>query len=127
MHDIRAIRENPAAFDTGLQKRGLGPQSAGLLQLDAAHRTKVTEAQALQTRRNEASKEIGKAKAARDEDKAQALMAEVAGIKDRMTDLEANVASGIEVNQDPMESVLDAPAQPRGLGNFPSVDQNAEE
>jgi len=92
MHDIRAIRENPAAFDTGLQKRGLGPQSAGLLQLDAAHRTKVTEAQALQTRRNEASKEIGKAKAARDEDKAQALMAEVAGIKDRMTDLEAEAA-----------------------------------
>jgi seryl-tRNA synthetase len=92
MHDIRAIRENPAAFDTGLQKRGLEPQSAGLLQLDAAHRTKVTEAQALQTRRNEASKEIGKAKAARDEDKAQALMAEVAGIKDRMTDLEAEAA-----------------------------------
>ena len=92
MHDIRAIRENPAAFDTGLQKRGLGPQSAGLLQLDATHRTKVTEAQALQTRRNEASKEIGKAKAARDEDKAQALMAEVAGIKDRMTDLEAEAA-----------------------------------
>jgi len=92
MHDIRAIRENPAAFDTGLQKRGLGPQSAGLLQLDAAHRTKVTEAQALQTRRNEASKEIGKAKAAREEDKAQALMAEVAGIKDRMTDLEAEAA-----------------------------------
>jgi len=92
MHDIRAIRENPAAFDTGLQKRGLGPQSAGLLQLDAAHRTKVTEAQALQTRRNEASKEIGKAKAARDEDKAQALMAEVAGLKDRMTDLEVEAA-----------------------------------
>ena len=92
MHDIRAIRENPAAFDTGLQKRGLGPQSAGLLQLDAIHRTRVTEAQALQTRRNEASKEIGKAKAARDEDKAQALMAEVAGIKDRMIDLEAEAA-----------------------------------
>ena len=92
MHDIRAIRENPAAFDTGLQKRGLGPQSAGLLQLDATHRTRVTEAQTLQTRRNEASKEIGKAKAARDEDKAQALMAEVAGIKDRMTDLEAEAA-----------------------------------
>ena len=92
MHDIRAIRENPAAFDTGLQKRGLGPQSAGLLQLDAAHRTKVTEAQALQTRRNEASKEIGKAKATRDEDKAQALMAEVAGLKDRMTDLEVEAA-----------------------------------
>ena len=36
MHDIRAIREDPAAFDAGLQKRGLGPQAAGLLQLDEA-------------------------------------------------------------------------------------------
>ena len=70
MHDIRAIRENAQAFDTGLQKRGLGPQSAGLLQLDETYRAKVTEAQVLQTRRNEASKEIGKAKAARDEDTA---------------------------------------------------------
>ena len=89
MHDIRAIREDPAAFDTGLQKRGLGPQSAGLLQLDEARRGRVTEAQALQTRRNEASKEIGKAKAARDEATAQALMTEVAGIKDRMATLQS--------------------------------------
>ena len=92
MHDIRAIREDPAAFDAGLQKRGLGPQAAGLLQLDEARRGRVTEAQALQTRRNEASKEIGKAKAARDEVTAQTLMAEVAGIKDRMIALEAEAA-----------------------------------
>ena len=92
MHDIRAIREDPAAFDAGLQKRGLGPQAAGLLQLDEARRGRVTEAQALQTRRNEASKEIGKAKAARDEATAQTLMAEVAGIKDRMVTLEAEAA-----------------------------------
>jgi len=92
MHDIRAIREDPAAFDAGLEKRGLGPQAAGLLQLDEARRGRVTEAQALQTRRNEASKEIGKAKAARDEATAQTLMAEVAGIKDRMVTLEAEAA-----------------------------------
>jgi seryl-tRNA synthetase len=92
MHDIRAIREDPAAFDAGLQKRGLGPQAAGLLQLDEARRNRVTEAQALQTRRNEVSKEIGKAKAARDEATAEALMAEVAGIKDRMNALEAEAA-----------------------------------
>jgi len=92
MHDIRAIREDPATFDAGLEKRGLGPQAAGLLQLDEARRGRVTEAQALQTRRNEASKEIGKAKAARDEATAQTLMAEVAGIKDRMVTLEAEAA-----------------------------------
>ena len=92
MHDIRAIREAPAAFDAGLEKRGLPPQAAGLLQLDEVRRALVTETQALQTRRNEASKEIGKAKAARDEATAEALMAEVAGIKDRMGAVEAEAA-----------------------------------
>ena len=110
MHDIRAIRENAQAFDTGLQKRGLGPQSAGLLQLDEAHRAKVTEAQALQTRRNEASKEIGKAKAARDEDTAQALMAEVAGLKDRMAELEAEAAEAGRALNDILASLPNVPA-----------------
>jgi len=110
MHDIRAIREDPSAFDTGLQKRGLGPQSAGLLQLDAAHRGKVTEAQALQTRRNEASKEIGKAKAARDEATAAALMAEVAGLKDRMADLEAEAAEAGRALEDALAALPNIPA-----------------
>jgi seryl-tRNA synthetase len=112
MHDIRAIREDPAAFDTGLQRRGLGPQSAALLQLDESRRTKVTEAQALQTRRNEASKEIGKAKAARDEETAQALMAEVTGIKDRMASLEVEAAEA--------ERALDAALA--ALPNLPAPD-----
>ena len=110
MHDIRAIRENPAAFDTGLQKRGLGPQSAGLLQLDEAHRAKVTEAQALQTRRNEASKEIGKAKGARDEATAEKLMAEVAGIKDRMATLEAEAAEAGRALDDVLAALPNIPA-----------------
>jgi seryl-tRNA synthetase len=110
MHDIRAIREDPAAFDTGLQKRGLGPQSAGLLQLDEARRGRVTEAQALQTRRNEASKEIGKAKAARDEAAAQALMAEVAGIKDRMTTLEGEADEAARALDDALAALPNIPA-----------------
>jgi len=110
MHDIRAIREDPAAFDTGLQKRGLGPQSAGLLQLDEAHRARITEAQALQTRRNEASKEIGKAKASRDEAAAQALMAEVAGLKDRMADLEAEAAEAGRALNEALAALPNVPA-----------------
>jgi len=110
MHDIRAIREDPAAFDTGLQRRGLGPQSAGLLQLDEARRARVTEAQALQTRRNEASKEIGKAKAARDEATAERLMAEVAGIKDRMAALEAEAAETGRALDDALAALPNIPA-----------------
>ena len=124
MHDIRAIRENAQAFDTGLQKRGLGPQSAGLLQLDEAHRAKVTEAQALQTRRNEASKEIGKAKAARDEDTAQALMAEVAGLKDRMAELEAEAAEAGRALNDVLASLPNVPAAdvPEGKDEHANVE-----
>ncbi|MHA4875068.1 hypothetical protein ACX0FC_17020, partial [Enterococcus faecium] len=47
-----------------------------------ARRRIVTRLQEAQARRNAASKEIGKAKAAKDEAKASALMAEVAALKD---------------------------------------------
>ena len=89
MHDIRFIREQPAAFDAGLARRGLAPQAAALLALDERRRALITEAQAAQARRNEASKAIGAAKAAKDEAAAQALMAEVATLKERLPALEA--------------------------------------
>jgi seryl-tRNA synthetase len=88
MHDIRLIRENPEAFDAGLARRGLAPMAMDLLALDEKRRAVITELQAGQTRRNEASKAIGAAKAAKDEATAQALMAEVATLKTRMPELE---------------------------------------
>jgi seryl-tRNA synthetase len=110
MHDIRAIRDDPAAFDTGLAKRGLGPQSAGLLQLDEERRARIADAQALQTRRNEASKEIGKAKAAKDEASAQTLMAEVAGIKEGMAELEASAAAAAAALDQALAALPNLPA-----------------
>jgi seryl-tRNA synthetase len=88
MHDIRLIRDNPEAFDAGLARRGLSPMAADLLALDEKRRAVITELQAGQTRRNEASKAIGAAKAAKDEATAQALMAEVATLKTRLPELE---------------------------------------
>ena len=82
MFDIKWIRDNPAAFDAGLEKRGLTPLSAELIALDEARRGHVTKLQEAQARRNAASKDIGKAKAAKDDAKASALMAEVAALKD---------------------------------------------
>jgi len=81
MFDIKWIRENPEAFDAGLAKRKLEPQSQEVLALDAKRREHVAKLQDAQNRRNAASKEIGAAKAHGDEDKAQALMAEVAELK----------------------------------------------
>lgn len=62
MYDIKWIRENPEAFDAGLDRRGLEPLSASLIAMDARRREAQTEAQALQSERNTLSKEIGKAK-----------------------------------------------------------------
>jgi seryl-tRNA synthetase len=89
MHDIRFLRENPAAFDAGLARRGLEPLSAGLLTLDERSRAIKTELQQGQARRNEASKAIGQAMAQKDMEKAEALKAEVAALKDRLPVLEA--------------------------------------
>src|SRR4029079_922538 len=80
--DIKWIRDNPEAFDAGLKKRGLAPLSAELITLDEARRAHVTKLQEAQARRNAASKDIGKAKAAKDDAKAAELMAEVAALKD---------------------------------------------
>jgi len=79
--DIKWIRDNSDAFDAGLKKRGMAPLSQTLLALDEARRAHLTKLQEAQGRRNAASKEIGKAKAAKDEAAASKLMAEVAELK----------------------------------------------
>ena len=89
MHDIKWIRENPAAFDAAMARRGRGPESPRLLELDEARRRLVTEIQGKQERRNAASKEIGKAMGAKDMALADSLKAEVAALKDQMTAIEA--------------------------------------
>ncbi|MDX2224213.1 MAG: serine--tRNA ligase [Rhodospirillaceae bacterium] len=87
MLDLKWIRDNPAALDAALARRGAPGRSGEILELDARHRAALTELQGLQTRRNEVSKQIGQVKAKGGD--AAAQMAEVAAIKDRMAALEA--------------------------------------
>jgi seryl-tRNA synthetase len=89
MHDIKAIRDNPAAFDQGLARRGLPPLSAELLKIDAERREHVQKLQDAQARRNAASKEIGEAMKAGDKARAEALKAEMGSIKDFIASGEA--------------------------------------
>jgi seryl-tRNA synthetase len=89
MHDIKWIRENPEAFDRGLKRRGLEPQSARLLAIDEGRRAVIQKLELAQARRNAASKEIGQAKAKKDEARAQALMAEVTELKTAIPAMEA--------------------------------------
>lgn len=81
MFDLKWIRENADAFDTAMAKRALPPQAARILELDQARRDHIAELQDAQNRRNDASRQIGAAKASGDEAKAQALIDEVAGLK----------------------------------------------
>ncbi len=88
MHDIKAIRQDPAAFDKAMARRKLPPQSLAILALDEERRAVQTELQNLQNIRNAKSKEIGVLKGKKDEAGANALMAEVNSLKDQMTALE---------------------------------------
>jgi seryl-tRNA synthetase len=89
MHDIKSIRDNPAAFDAALKRRGLEPMSASLLAIDEKRRAAILASEQAQARRNSASKEIGDAKKAKDDARAAVLMAEVAELKTTMPQLEA--------------------------------------
>src|SRR4051794_2371450 len=88
MHDIKWIRDNAEAFDRGLKRRGLEPQSASLLAIDERRRAAIAKSEQAQARRNAASKEIGEAKKTKDDTRAAALMAEVAELKITMPELE---------------------------------------
>ncbi len=89
MHDIKAIRDDPQAFDKGLARRGLPPRAESLIGLDEKRRAAIADLQRAQERRNAASKEIGAAMARKDAAAADDLKAEVAGLKATMPELEA--------------------------------------
>ena len=88
MHDIRAIRENPAAFDAALSRRGLDPVSPAILEIDTERRAKITAAEAALADRNAASKLVGAAKASGDEAEFERLRALVADKKAEVAALE---------------------------------------
>jgi len=78
MHDIRFIRENPAAFDAALARRGLAELSTELLAIDEARRTQILAAETAAAAQNAASKDVGAAKARGDDAEFERLRALVA-------------------------------------------------
>ena len=75
MHDIRAIRENPAQFDAAMARRGVSSASSEILALDEERRAKIQAAETAQADQNKASKEVGAAKAKGDEAEFERLRA----------------------------------------------------
>jgi len=99
MHDLRALRDDPAGFDAGLARRGVAPVAAHILTLDERRRAVATRMQEAQARRNEASKAIGKAMGQGDSATADALKAEVAELKTALPALEEeDRALGVELD-----------------------------
>jgi seryl-tRNA synthetase len=94
VNDLGAIRKNVTAAKNGLSNRNPKWVAAldEVLALDEKYRAVLTEVEALRSKRNAVSQEIGKAKAQKDEAKAQALMSEVAALKADMPAKEAAVA-----------------------------------
>ena len=88
MHDIRALRADPAGFDAAMARRGLPPQSPALLALDEARRAAITATESAQARRNALSREIGAAMKRGDAEEATRLKAEVAALAAMNADAE---------------------------------------
>ena len=110
MHDLRLIRENPEQFDAALARRGVEPVAAELLQLDEERRALTTRLQEMQSRRNEASKAIGQAMGQGDTEKAEALKAEVAEIKQSMPQLEDEEREKSKALNDALAAIPNLPA-----------------
>ena len=110
MHDLKQIRDDPQVFDAGVKRRGLPPQSAEILALDAKRRAAQTRLQEYQQRRNEVSRQVGAAKSKGQD--ATELMAEVAQLKGAMEAATAEEqAAAAELDQ-----VL------AGIPNLPAAD-----
>lgn len=87
MHDIRTIRDNPAAFDAALSRRGIAPVSSRILDMDEARRAKILAAETAQAEANKAAKEVGAAKGRGDEAEFERLRALVAEKKSQIAAL----------------------------------------
>src|SRR5688500_14640679 len=116
MHDIRFIREHPDVFDQGLANRGLAAMSGELITLDDQRKAAVAALQAAQERRNALSKEVGQAKAKKDEGRAQELMAEVARLKETVPQLEQAERMALAALEAALAGIPNTPASDVPVG-----------
>src|SRR4051812_9518365 len=126
MHDIKWIRDNAAAFDAALQRRGLQPLSPSLLAIDEKRRAAILKSEQAQARRNSASKEIGDAKKAKDDARASALMAEVAELKTTMPQLELDAKTADEELATELAAIPNLPSNeaPDGVDEHGNVQRH---
>ncbi|MFO1137158.1 MAG: serine--tRNA ligase [Rhodoblastus sp.] len=114
MFDIKAIRDDKAAFDRARERRNLPPLADHLIALDDNRRAAIAKLQTAQERRNAASKEIGLAMREKDMAKADALKAEVAALKENWPAMEQAEREANEALNDALSEIPNSP-----LGEVP--------
>ncbi|CUH62396.1 Serine--tRNA ligase [Thalassovita gelatinovora] len=120
MHDIRAIRENPGAFDAALARRNGAPMSSEILALDEARRAKIQAAETAQSDQKKAAKDVGAAKASGDEAEFERLRALVG---DKKAQVAAMQAEAKELDQQLNDLLMTLPNAP--LADVPEgADEN---
>ncbi|MGX9353847.1 serine--tRNA ligase [Roseobacteraceae bacterium S113] len=112
MHDIRTIRDNPAAFDAALSRRGIENASSELLRIDEARRSAIHAAETAQAEQKAAAKDVGAAKARGDDAEFERLRALVAEKKSQVQDMQAKAKE--------LDAALDTALM--GLANLPFDD-----
>ena len=121
MHDIRAIRADPAAFDRDLARRGLPAQAEEILRVDGLYRSFLTMIQHDQGIRKDASEQIGRARRAGAD--TLKLEAEASEIRGRISIREKQAADSqkqLKAALDVLPNRLD-PAVPEGADESGNV------
>ncbi|KXV39805.1 serine--tRNA ligase [Gluconobacter japonicus] len=90
MHDLKALRADPAAFDAALERRGLSPVGQKIVSEDEERRAALAALQEAQATRKTLAKEIGQGK--RTGADTSALEAQAVELRDRIVGLEERAA-----------------------------------
>ena len=93
MFDINLLRNDLAATAERMKARNFIIDTAAFEALEAERKALQIQTQELQQQRNTLSKAVGQAKAAKDETKAQSLLAEVAALPEKVKATEASLAA----------------------------------
>lgn len=124
MHDIRALRDNPKFYDDAWARRGLSPQTPKILEIDEKLRSAKNTRMEAEAKRNASSKAIGAAKAQKNEEEAQRLMAEVAAAKAEIESAGAAEAELQKEIDDILQTLPNLPFEDVPLGG--GEDENVE-
>ncbi|PYD76498.1 serine--tRNA ligase [Novacetimonas pomaceti] len=101
MHDLRALRADPDAFDADLKRRGEPPVAAAIVELDRERRAAETALQECQAQRKALSKEVGAlrrtgADSSEVEARSAALRERMEALSTQVADLDAKLRGTLE-------------------------------